>query len=278
MGKLTFNISETSQITGLSIDTLRYYDKIGLIKAKKNPKNRYRYYTIGDISVISHIKNLRDLDLSISDIKLLFNADTETQREILQNHHRVLLEKLAKIKKIEKHFKDTMDEVNSTNLMINIPFIKAYKERYILNIKKSSASSDKKSLMDQSTQFDKALDKFMFCICGDEFDSSHLFDFFEFGEINDENIYYREISEDEYDENDENHIFVPKHFYIETITRLSRENFDEYFQNLIAWIYYKNLRPIYPGFIKYLDSSLYFIGEDEFLIKFQIPFEHKKYE
>ena len=28
MKDLTFNISETSQITGLSIDTLRYYDKI----------------------------------------------------------------------------------------------------------------------------------------------------------------------------------------------------------------------------------------------------------
>ena len=48
MKDLTFNISETSQITGLSIDTLRYYDKIGLIQSKKNPNNRYRYYTIAD--------------------------------------------------------------------------------------------------------------------------------------------------------------------------------------------------------------------------------------
>ena len=43
MKDLTFNISETSRITGLSIDTLRYYDKIDLIKSKKNPNNRYRY-------------------------------------------------------------------------------------------------------------------------------------------------------------------------------------------------------------------------------------------
>ena len=38
MKDLTFNISETSRITGLSIDTLRYYDKIGLIQSKKNKK------------------------------------------------------------------------------------------------------------------------------------------------------------------------------------------------------------------------------------------------
>ena len=31
MKDLTFNISETSRITGLSIDTLRYYDKIPII-------------------------------------------------------------------------------------------------------------------------------------------------------------------------------------------------------------------------------------------------------
>ena len=100
MKDLTFNISETSRITGLSIDTLRYYDKIDLIKSKKNPNNRYRYYTIEDISIISHIKNLRDLDLSICDIKSLLHSDPEVQRQILKNHHKVILEKVAKIKKI----------------------------------------------------------------------------------------------------------------------------------------------------------------------------------
>ena len=54
--------------------------------------------------------------------------------------------------------------------------------------------------------------------------------------------------------------------------------FDEYFENLIGWIDFKNLNPIYPGFIKYLDTSLYFMNEGECLVQFQIPFKHKKYE
>ena len=124
MKDLTFNISETSQITGLSIDTLRYYDKIGLIQSKKNPNNRYRYYTIADISIINHIKTLRDLDLSINDIKSLLHSDIEVQQTILKHHHKVLLEKIASIKKIEKVFKDTLQEVNSSNLMINVPLVK----------------------------------------------------------------------------------------------------------------------------------------------------------
>ena len=73
-------------------------------------------------------------------------------------------------------------------------------------------------------------------------------------------------------------LLVPHSNYIETITKLSKDNFDEYFENLIGWINFKNLNPIYPGFIKYLDTSLYFMNEGECLVQFQIPFKHKKYE
>lgn len=284
MKDLTFNISETSRITGLSIDTLRYYDKIGLIQSKKNPNNRYRYYTISDISTISHIKNLRDLDLSICDIKLLLHSDSEVQQQILKNHHKVLLEKVATIKKIEKVFKDTLKEVNSSNLMINIPIVKSYKERYFKKLKKSTklnnCSISKKNLLDTSDNFLDVIDKFVFSFYSKQFESDALFDFFEFGKISKNQEYYTEISKDDFEaiDNPKDILIVPQSNYIETITKLSKDSFDEYFDNLIEWINFKNLNPIYPGFIKYLDTSLYFMNEGECLIKFQIPFKHKKYE
>lgn len=306
MKDLTFNISETSKITGLSIDTLRYYDKIGLIESKKNPNNRYRYYTIGDISIINHIKNLRDLDLSISDIKLLLHSDTEVQQQILQEHHKVLIEKVASIKKIEKVFKDTLKEVNSTNLMINVPVVKSYDERYFKKLKNPVKSNkcciSKKDLLNTSDNFIDVIDKFVFSFYGKDFCSRSLFDFFELGKIDENQQYYTEITAEEFEqiqkskikekskenkaskfsnessEPSEDILIIPKSSYIETITKLSKNTFDEYFENLIDWISFKNLEPIYPGFIKYLDTSLYFINEGECLIKFQIPFAHKKYE
>lgn len=288
MKNLTFNISETSRITGLSIDTLRYYDKIGLIESKKNPNNRYRYYTIGDISLINHIKSLRDLDLSISDIKLLLHSDTEAQHRILQNHHKVLIEKVASIKKIERVVKDTLEEANSTNLMINVPVVKSYEERYFKklkdNVKSNKCCISKKNLLETSESFIDVIDKFVFSFDGKDFDSNSLFDFFEFGKIDENQQYYTEITKEEADEiekndnNTNNLLIVPKSNYIETITKLSKNNFKEYFENLINWIEFKNLEPVYPGFIKYLDTSLYFIKEGESLIKFEIPFIHKKYE
>ncbi len=284
MKDLTFNISETSKITGLSIDTLRYYDKIGLIESKKNPNNRYRYYTIGDISIVNHIKNLRDLDLSINDIKLLLHSDIEVQHTILKNHHKVLLEKVASIKKIEKIFNDTLEEVNSSNLMINVPVVKSYKTRYFKKLKNTVCTGkcciSKKDLLNTSPNFLEVIDKFIFSFTGKEFDSVGLFDFFELGRISDNQDYYTEISAEEFEINRDcdDILVIPQSNYIETITKLSKDSFNEYFENLIDWINFKNLTPIYPGFIKYLDTSLYFINEGECLINFQIPFTHKKYE
>ena len=148
------------------------------------------------------------------------------------------------------------------------------------NVKTNKCSISKKNLLDTSTNFLDILDKFVFSFSDKNFDSTNLFDFFEYGKISENQEYYTEISQEEFEvmEDTKDILVVPHSNYIETITKLSKDNFDEYFENLIGWIDFKNLNPIYPGFIKYLDTSLYFMNEGECLVQFQIPFKHKKYE
>ena len=52
MGRF-YSIGDVSKIFDVSIDTLRYYDKIGLIKPRINPKNRYRYYEVEHLYLLS---------------------------------------------------------------------------------------------------------------------------------------------------------------------------------------------------------------------------------
>ncbi len=40
-----FLIGELAKLFNISTDTLRYYDKIGLLKPKYDKDNGYRYYT-----------------------------------------------------------------------------------------------------------------------------------------------------------------------------------------------------------------------------------------
>ena len=48
--KRYFKIGEVADMLGISTDTLRFYEKKGLLASRKDPKNGYRYYEPQEIS------------------------------------------------------------------------------------------------------------------------------------------------------------------------------------------------------------------------------------
>lgn len=50
-------------------DTLRYYERQGILVPKKNPVNGYHYYSYAQISSYYFIRTFRSLDCSVGDIK-----------------------------------------------------------------------------------------------------------------------------------------------------------------------------------------------------------------
>ncbi|OPJ62143.1 MerR family transcriptional regulator [Clostridium oryzae] len=66
-------IGEFSNKTGLSIDTLRYYDKLGILCPEK--LNGKRQYYECDIEIAKSIKKLRHIGFSLKDIGSIVNFD-----------------------------------------------------------------------------------------------------------------------------------------------------------------------------------------------------------
>lgn len=67
-------IGEFAQLNNLSIQTLRYYEKIGLIyPVKVDNLTNYRYYDLMQSSVLDMIQFLKSLDFSLEDIKEILN-------------------------------------------------------------------------------------------------------------------------------------------------------------------------------------------------------------
>lgn len=64
-----FLIGELSKIFNISTDTLRHYDKIDLVKPEYDENNDYRYYSIRNFFKLSRILFLKNLDISLGDIK-----------------------------------------------------------------------------------------------------------------------------------------------------------------------------------------------------------------
>lgn len=66
-------LNEVCSIVGLTRKSIRYYESVGLLNPKRNENNAYRIYDDEDIRNLKIIKFLRELDISIEDLKKLKN-------------------------------------------------------------------------------------------------------------------------------------------------------------------------------------------------------------
>lgn len=73
---LNFTIGEVSKILDIPIDTLRYYDKIGLLHSRNRDANKYRYYDLEQFDSLITIRMLRAMDVSIERIQALLRDNS----------------------------------------------------------------------------------------------------------------------------------------------------------------------------------------------------------
>ena len=70
-----YKIGDFSSISKTTIKTLRYYEKVGLLKPSFiDPNTSYRYYESNQLIDVSKIISLRQAGLSIKDIKKILNG------------------------------------------------------------------------------------------------------------------------------------------------------------------------------------------------------------
>lgn len=90
-------IKSVSEQTGLSIDTLRWYERIGLIGPVERLENGHRRYNDADLERIRFLKHLRATGMPVSEmlhyIELYREGDstTEERLRILQDHRQDVL-------------------------------------------------------------------------------------------------------------------------------------------------------------------------------------------
>ncbi len=74
--KKYFSIGEAAKAVHTTTETLRHYDRIGLVKpSKKDEWTGYRYYTENDIVRLNTVRALLLMDLSLSEIKNVLEYD-----------------------------------------------------------------------------------------------------------------------------------------------------------------------------------------------------------
>lgn len=96
-------ISEVSKVTGLSSDTLRYYEKISLIAGVERTSGGLRNYSEQDLNHINFINCMKKAGCSLDVIKeymtLHQRGDSTKQErvELLESQKKVLLEAMEEL-------------------------------------------------------------------------------------------------------------------------------------------------------------------------------------
>ena len=101
-------IYELSKQSGIHLETIRYYEKMGLMPEPKRLANGYRDYDEASLKQLKFIKTCRALDFSLAEIKFFNEMKTQQSQHcevdnMLAKHLVSVKEKIAELTEI-KHF------------------------------------------------------------------------------------------------------------------------------------------------------------------------------
>ncbi len=103
---MTYAIGEIAEKMNLSIHTLRYYDKEGLLLFVQRTENGRRVFSDRDIILLSTIECLKATGMPLKDIRQYVDwcvegAETIPQRyELVKNQKKVLEDQMAQLQKM----------------------------------------------------------------------------------------------------------------------------------------------------------------------------------
>lgn len=95
------NIKKFSELTNISAHTIRYYEKVGLLKQISRNASGHRCFTQDDIAWVEFIKRLKDTGMPLNIIRKyteLRNSGEQTaelRMQLLQEHTKILEERIA---------------------------------------------------------------------------------------------------------------------------------------------------------------------------------------
>ncbi|EAG1403634.1 MerR family transcriptional regulator [Listeria monocytogenes] len=115
------NIKQAADMFGLTVDTLRYYERVGVIPPVHRNESGYRDYRTIDLNWVYLVKNLRNAGLSVESLiefatlaQLRETQNVEAaQKQVLVDQLKELDEKLAEMKKVRELLVYKIDSYDS---------------------------------------------------------------------------------------------------------------------------------------------------------------------
>ncbi|MBL1293082.1 MAG: MerR family transcriptional regulator [Thiotrichales bacterium] len=127
--KLT--ISVVAKNAGTGIETLRYYQRIGLIEEPRKPNSGYRVYPKETISRLKFIQRAKELGFSLSEISTLLvlgDGRCVETKEIASHKLTIIKNKISDLQAIESTLEELINSCERNPSHQGCPIITAISE------------------------------------------------------------------------------------------------------------------------------------------------------
>ncbi len=96
-----YALKQTAMLSGLSKDTILFYEKTGLIPAIARNEMGYRVYSQEDIDMLQLIACLKKTGMSLEDIKSYLQLEASEERyQRLQDHKEKLAQQMLELQNV----------------------------------------------------------------------------------------------------------------------------------------------------------------------------------
>ena len=105
-------ISELAAATDTPADTIRYYERAGLLPLPARTGNNYRHYDAHHAERLAFIRQARGLDMSLDEIRTLLRwqaepgADCGAVNALVDEHIRHIATRIRELRALERQLKD----------------------------------------------------------------------------------------------------------------------------------------------------------------------------
>ena len=110
-------IGELARSVDISVETIRYYQRIGLLELPQKPYGGTRSYGTEDLQRLRFIRRAQQLGFSLHDICALLelsSSDCEQVQKLAAEKLNIVQEKLSQLRRIESVLVKTLEQCATT--------------------------------------------------------------------------------------------------------------------------------------------------------------------
>ena len=123
-----YSISQLAKSAGVNVETIRYYERKGLIEQPQKPNQGYRRYPEETLAKIMFIKRAQHLGFTLAEINTLVELGSGACHEVqhLSEHKLDIIQtKIKDLKQLEKSLKQLVTSCQSNPETASCPIIDA---------------------------------------------------------------------------------------------------------------------------------------------------------